>query len=253
MDAVNDQLVLIVGESTTGKSASLRNLGTVTDANGTVDLSGQKRWMFLNCESGKRLPFRNKFSSFTIVDPYQVYEAFDHINNNKDYDGVIIDTLTFLMDMFESKYIVGSANTMQGWANYNQYFKNLMQDKVASSDKAVIFLAHTREDLDEKKMEMKSSVPIKGALKGNGVEAYFSTVVAAKRVPIKELEAYGSDLLTITDHERELGYKHVFQTQITKTTTGERIRSPMGMFTKSQTYMDNDAALLLKHLHEYYN
>lgn len=245
-DNINDQLVLIVGESTTGKSASLRNLGG-------GDPALQKRWMYLNCEAGKRLPFKNKFDSYTVTDPYQVPEGFDVIQANPDYDGIIVDTLTFLMDMYESNYVIGSANTMQGWANYQQYFKMLMQDKVAKSDKAVLFLAHTREDLDEKKMEMKSSVPVKGALKNNGIEAYFSTVVAAKKVSIKELEKYQSDLLTITDDERELGYKHVFQTQITKTTTGERLRSPMGMFTKAQTYMDNCAALLLKHLHDYYN
>lgn len=245
-EIINDQLVLIVGESTTGKSASLRNLGE-------GDPEKQKRWMYLNCEAGKRLPFRNKFDNYTITDPYQVFEGFDVIQGNAAYDGLIVDTLTFLMDMYESNYVLGSANTMAGWSNYQQYFKQLMQDKVAKCDKAVLFLAHTREDLDEKKMEMKSSVPIKGALKNNGIEAYFSTVVAAKKVSIKELEKYGSDLLTITDMERELGYKHVFQTQITKTTTGERIRSPMGMFTPAQTYMDNDAALLLKHLHDYYN
>lgn len=245
-EGINDQLVLIVGESTSGKSASLRNLGE-------GDPEKQKRWMYLNCEAGKRLPFRNKFDSYTITDPYQVFEGFDVIQGNAAYDGIILDTLTFLMDMYESNYVLGSANTMAGWSNYQQFFKQLMQDKVAKCDKAVLFLAHTREDLDEKKMEMKSSVPIKGALKNNGIEAYFSTVVAAKKVAIKELEKYGSDLLTITDMERELGYKHVFQTQITKTTTGERIRSPMGMFTPAQTYMDNDAALLLKHLHDYYN
>jgi len=243
---INDQLVLIVGESTSGKSASLRNLGG-------GDPDKQKRWMFLNCEAGKRLPFRNKFDSYTVTDPYQVFEAMDMATNNPDYDGVIVDTLTFLMDMFESTYVIGSPNTMQAWGNYQQYFKNLMQDRVANCDKAVLFLAHTREDLDEKKMEMKSSVPIKGALKNNGIEAYFSTVVAAKKVSIKELEKYDSDLLEITDLERELGYKHVFQTQHTKTTTGERIRSPMGMFTVNQTYMDNDAAKLLQHLHDYYN
>lgn len=245
-EGINDQLVLIVGESTTGKSASLRNLGG-------GDPEKQKRWMYLNCEAGKRLPFRNKFDSYTVTDPYQIFEGFDAVQGNAAYDGLIVDTLTFLMDMYESNYVLGSANTMAGWSNYQQYFKQLMQDKVAKCDKAVLFLAHTREDLDEKKMEMKSSVPIKGALKNNGIEAYFSTVVAAKKVAIKELEKYGSDLLTITDMERELGYKHVFQTQITKTTTGERIRSPMGMFTPAQTYMDNDAALLLKHLHNYYN
>ncbi|MFA7188469.1 MAG: hypothetical protein WC117_00105 [Sphaerochaetaceae bacterium] len=81
----------------------------------------------------------------------------------------------------------------------------------------------------------------------------FTTVVAAKKVSIKELEKYSSNLLNITEEDRELGYKHVFQTRPTKTTTGERIRSPMGMFTRDQTYMDNDAQLLLDHLHEYYN
>lgn len=245
MTSINDQLVLVVGESTTGKSASLHNLGEGNPEK-------QKRWMYLNCEAGKRLPFRNKFDSYTITDPYQVFEGIDHINGNPDYDGAIIDTLTFLMDMFETQYVLSLANKMEGWSQYQQYFKILMQDKVAKSDKPIIILAHTREDLDEKKHELKSSVPIKGALKNNGIEAYFSTVVAAKKVTIKELEKYGSDLLTITDDERELGYKHVFQTQITKATTGERIRSPMGLFTKEQTYMDNDVALLLKHLHDYY-
>ena len=77
-------------------------------------------------------------------------------------------------------------------------------------------------------------------------------MVAAKKIAIKELEKYNSNLLTITDEDRELGYKHVFQTRITKATIGERIRSPMGMFDKSQTYMDNDAQLLLDHLHRFY-
>jgi hypothetical protein len=39
---------------------------------------------------------------------------------------------------------------------------------------------------------------------------------------------------------------------LTKSTIGERIRSPMGLFTRAQTFMDNDAGLLLKHLNEYY-
>lgn len=83
----------------------------------------------------------------------------------------------------------------------------------------------------------------------------FSTVVASKKVTLKELSdgGYASDLLHLTEQDEMLGYKHVFQTQLTKNTIGERIRSPMGMFTKEQTYMDNCAQLLLKHLHEYYN
>lgn len=127
-----------------------------------------------------------------------------------------------------------------------------MQEKVAASDKAVIFLAHTRADLDEKSMEMRVSVPVKGALKNNGVEAYFSTVVATKKESLKDLKPYASDLLHITEQDELLGFKYVFQTQLTKATIGERIRAPMGMFSREETFMDNNAGLLLEHLREYY-
>lgn len=241
-ESTNDQLVLISGESASGKSASLMNL------------RGGKRVMYLNCESGKRLPFRNNFTNLTITDPYQVYEAFEHAAGagKAEFDTIVIDTLTFLMDMFESLYVINSANTMAGWGEYQQFFKNLMQKYVASSDKSVIFLAHTRADLDEKSMSMLTSVPVKGALKNNGIEAYFSTVVSTKKVPIKKLEPYQSKLLNISEQDTLLGYKHVFQTQLTKETVGERIRSPMGMFTREESFMDNDAQLLLDHLNTYY-
>lgn len=239
---INEQLVLIVGYSTTGKSASLRNI------------RNQERWVYLNCEAGKRLPFRNKFNSITVTDPYEVWNYFDEaIANIDDVDGIIIDSMTFLMDMFETQYVLGSADTMKGWSNYQQFFKVLMQQKVPAFKKPVIIIAHVRDDLDEKNMEMKTAVPIKGALKNNGVEAYFTTVVAAKKVPVKELEKYGSKMLTITEEEKELGFKHVFQTRLTKQTTGERLRAPMGMFEKSETYTDNDAQILLDHLNEFYN
>ena len=239
---INDQLILISGESGTGKSMSLMNLSQ----------KDQSRVMYLNCESGKRLPFRNKFSTFTVTDPLQVYEGFTHANGNPDFDYIVVDTLTFLMDMYESVYVIPSTNTMAAWGAYAQFFKNLMQDYVASSDKSVIFLAHTRSDLDEKAMEMKTNVPIKGALKNNGLEAYFSTVVSTKKESLKDLENFKSELLHITEDDELIGYKHVFQTRLTKKTIGERIRSPMGLFTPQQTYMDNDANLLLDHMKTYY-
>lgn len=241
-EAINDQLVLISGESASGKSASLANL------------RGDKRVLYLNCESGKRLPFRNKFTSLTITDPYQIFEAFEHTAGDGagEFDTIVIDTLTFLMDMYESQYVIGSENTMQGWANYQQFFKELMQNHVANSPKAVVFLAHTRSEQDER-LQTHTAVPIKGALKNNGIEAYFSTVVSTKKVSLKDLEDYKNDMLNITEDDELLGYKHVFQTRLTKGTVGERIRSPMGMFSKAETFMDNDAQLLLDHLNSYYS
>ena len=239
----NDHLVLIAGESASGKSASLMNL------------KGGERVLYLNCESGKRLPFRNKFTTKVVTDPLQIIEAFEYLQTDgaDKFDTVVIDTLTFLMDMYESQYVLGAANTMQAWGEYQQYFKRLMQVLVPSVKQSVIILAHTRSDLDEKAMEMRTSVPIKGALKNNGVESYFSTVVSTKKIPITVLEDYQNELLDITEQDKLLGYKHVFQTQLTKQTVGERIRSPMGLFTREQTYMDNDAQLLIDHLHSYYS
>lgn len=237
---INEQLVLISGESATGKSASLRNI------------RNQEKWMFLNSEAGKKLPFKNKFDTYKITDPYQVHEAMDHLQTSDDHIGAIVDTLTFLMDMMESQYVLTAVNTQNAWGAFAQFFKVLMQEKVASANKPVLFLAHTRSELDEAAMEMKTAVPVKGALKNNGIEAYFSTVVSTKKVSLKELEAYKNDMLNITEEEEMLGYKHVFQTRLTKKTVGERIRSPMGMFTKEQTFIDNDAQLLLDHMHNYY-
>jgi hypothetical protein len=237
---MNDQLVLIGGESGSGKSASLQGI------------RDQQHWLYLNCEAGKRLPFKNQFQSHRIEDPYQVHEAFDYGTGRPDIHGIIIDTMTFMMDMLETMYVLPSTNTMAAWGNYGQFFKQLMQQKVVAFGKPVIILGHTRSDLDEKAMEMKTQVPIKGALKNNGVEAYFSTVVAAKKISLKDLEAYPNDLLTITEEDELLGYKHVFQTRLTKATVNERIRSPMGLFTREQTFMDNDAQRLLDHLHNFY-
>jgi hypothetical protein len=74
----------------------------------------------------------------------------------------------------------------------------------------------------------------------------------AKKLPISALEGYENDLLIITDRERKLEYKHVFQTMVTVDTVNTRISTPMGMFSDEETYIDNDIAVLLKRMDEYY-
>lgn len=239
---MNDQLVLISGESATGKSMSLSGL------------ENQEGVLYLNCEAGKRLPFQNKFKTHTITDPYQVFEAFEYARGKGagQYHTIVIDTVTFLMDMFESVHVLPSTNTMKAWGNYGQYFKELMQQQVATSELNVIFTGHTLSKLNEQTGIIETSVPVKGALKNQGVEAYFSTVVSTKKIPLRMLEPYANDMLNITEEDEILGYKHVFQTRLTKETVGERIRSPMGLFTREQTFIDNNAQALLNHLKNYY-
>ena len=217
MSELNTQLVLISGYSATGKSASLRNI------------RNQENWYYLGVEAGKQLPFKNSFKNLKIEDPYQVYEAFDYATEHPDEcEGIIIDSLTFLMDM-------------------------LMQDKVLKFGKPTVILAHTQDFIDDKTLETKTYVPIKGSLKANGIESYFTTIVSTKKMPLKDLEPYSNDMLTITEDEELLGFKYVFQTKLTKQTLGERIRSPMGMFKKEETYIDNDVQILLDHLKQYYS
>jgi hypothetical protein len=237
---VNDNLVLIAGKSSTGKSASL------------MGLENPEGVMYLNCESGKKLPFKAKFKQYVITDPLQVFEAFEAAENMPDVHTIVIDTLTYLMDMYESLYVYNSANTQKAWGDFAQYYKALMQNYVAKCTKNVIFLAHTSDSLNEAEMTMETKVPVKGSIKNNGIESYFSVVISTKKVPLKALRDYSSDLLNITPDEEALGFKYVFQTRLTKDTVGERMRGPLGLFETKETFIDNNAQLVLNRLHNYY-
>ena len=236
----NDHLVLLGGFSATGKSRSLKNLKDPTGV------------LYLNCESGKKLPFKSQFIEKVVTDPLQIPEAFDYAEGRANIHTIVIDSLTYLMDMYESLYVLKSANKMGAWGDFQQYFKEIMQQKVASSSKKVIFTAHVLDQYNEGEMQMDVRVPVKGALKNNGIESYFSVVIASKKMRIKDLEDYKNDLLTITPEEEMLGIKYVYQTRLTKGTIGERLRGPDDLFSQQETFINNDMQLVLDRLQEYY-
>lgn len=237
---VNDHLVLLCGKSATGKSASL------------MGLKNPEGVMYLNCEAGKKLPFNAKFKQFTITDPHQVIEAFEKAESMDGIHTIVVDSLTYLLDMYESNYVLNSANTMKAWGDFAQYFKTLMQQYVAKSTKNVIFTAHTSDSLNESEMIMETKVPVKGSLKNNGIESYFTVVLASKKLQLKSLKDYNSGLLTITPEEEALGFKYVFQCKLTKDTVNERLRGPLGLFSTKETYIDNNMQLVMDKLREYY-
>ena len=240
LEQINDNLVLIGGVSGAGKSACLRN---IKEQSGVI---------YLNCESGKKLPFRNKFISKTITDPYQVYEGFNWAETQPDIHTIVIDSASFLMDMFVSVHITGSADTRAQWQAYHEFFKNLMQQYVAKSTKNIIIITHIVEDVDEEKGIRTEAAVVQGGLAKKGMEAFFSLNVTARAMPIKELDKHPSEYLVITEEERDIGYKHVFQVRKTKETTGSRIRGPMGLFPNSTVYTDNDAQMLLDVVRDFY-
>ena len=231
---------MVVGESGSGKTASLR------------ELEDQPGVMFFNCESGKEIPFKNKFNEVVVDDPYIIFDALDEVRDDPDVHTIVIDSLTMLMEMFESVHVITAADTRKAWGDYAQFFKTLMQQYVATMDKRFIFIAHTESSLNNETGVMEVKVPVKGALAKISIEAYFSIIVAAKKVRVKELEKYENDMLEITPREENVGFKHVFQTLPTKATVGEKMRGPFDLWTDEQTYINNNAQWLLEYIDSYY-
>lgn len=241
--STNDHLLLVGGKSGAGKSMSL------------YEMRDNPGVLYLNCEAGKKLPFKHKFIEKVLTDPLQIYQAFDWAEDHPEVTDIVIDTWTFLNEMYESLYIIGAADGRAAWGAFGQFVKTLMQQKVAASTKRVTFLAHTADKYNEGEMLMESAVPVKGAMKNQGLESFFSVVVTARKMKIKDLEEFAipeNKLLVITDRERNLGFKHVFQTQVTKETTSDRIRGPFGMWADCETYIDNSVAKVMQRLDEYY-
>ncbi len=241
----NPNSVLICGESGAGKSFSL------------INLRNQEGVLYINCEGGKPLPFKNKFKRITIDDPEEIFDIFEQINEDTTgrYHTIVIDTISFMMNRYETVHVLNSANTMAAWGEYAQFFPKLVYDYVAKAKPFVIMLGHLDALLNEETGKINFMVPVKGSLKKNGLEAYFTTVINCKKLSIKDImkDAEETKLLTITDRDKDLGYKHVFQTRTVKATVGDRVRSPFGLFSDEETYIDNDAQVVVDQLQNYYS
>lgn len=238
----NHNIVLIVGKSTTGKSTSL------------MDLKNPEGVMYLNCEANKELPFPHKFRSYTITDPLQVFEAFDAAEQDPTIHTIVVDSLTFLMDMFETQYVLTATDTRAAWGEYSQFYNALTQQKMANSTKRIAVIAHTSDVLNESENVREVRVKVKGAIMNKGVEAAFTTIVSTKRMPLEKLEGYENDLLEPVGegYTDDYGYRHVFQTNPTKETVAEQIRSPLKMFARKETFIDNNLESVFTRLEQYY-
>jgi hypothetical protein len=239
---MSKRVICIVGEPAMGKSASLRTL------------ANQERILYLNCEANKDLPFAHKFKMVNITDPYQVLDEIAKAEEDGDIDTVVIESITMLMEMFESVHINNAKDTRAAWGEYSQFFKNLMQQYVGPSPLSFIFTAHIENELNEETGQHEMRIPVKGALKKVGIAAFFTVIVQAKRMTIKKIEKYKKDneLLDVSKRDESLGYKYVFQTQTTKETIGDCIRGPFEMFEIQESFMDNDAQALLDVVDDFY-
>lgn len=111
---------MIAGVSGSGKSASLRNLAP------------QEGVLYLNAEATKPLPFANKFKQPSkALKATQFLQVFAAAEKDPNVHTIVIDTVSFLMDMFESQEVLTATNTQNAWGLYQQFYKELQQIHIA--------------------------------------------------------------------------------------------------------------------------
>lgn len=235
----NKNIVLVMGKPNTGKSTSL------------MKMKNQDKFVYLNTDL-KELPFKSRFlANVEVSDAYDVISYVQQIEQNPNAEGAVLDTLTFLMSMYERQYVTNSTNTQAAWGAYGNFYKEFIHAiKAGTKDYAI--LAHEDTVLNEQTMLMDTRIPIKGAVGKIGVEADFTTILSTKQIPIKKLDGFENDLLHITDEEKEDGFKHVFCTRVTKESVGEKMRSAMGLWSRKELYIDNDLDQVFDRLKDYY-
>lgn len=237
--AQNKNIVLIMGKPNTGKSTSLMNL------------HNQEKMVYLNTDL-KELPFKSRFlKNVEVADAMDVLAYITEIERNEQVEGAVLDTLTFLMTLYERQYVSNAANGQKAWGDYGNFYKEFIH-AIKSGSKDYAIMAHEDTVLNEQSMQMETRIPIKGAVGKIGVEADFTTILSTKQMPIKKLEGIENALLHITDAEREDGFKYVFCTRVTKESIGEKMRSAIGLWSRNELYIDNDLNQVFTRLREYY-
>jgi len=152
-----------MGRPNMGKSASLQNL------------ENQNKLVYLNTDL-KELPFKDSFAkNVEVVNAIDALAYIDEIEANPDMDGVILDTITFLMNMYERQYVASSNDTQKAWGQYGNFYREMMH-KIKSGTKNYFVLAHEMTELNEQTMQMESKVPVKGAVGKIGVN-YSSSAI----------------------------------------------------------------------------
>lgn len=247
-------LILLSGESAAGKSMSLRNLRNPEGV------------MYISTEVNKPLPFKDNFMKpkQPLTDPKSLLQWIPQIDAKPEIHTVVLDSLTFLMNMFETKYVLTKTtvtkngvvkDTLAGWSDYSEYFKTLFLDLIAKSPKNWIIISHNeKEQLPSGQLSYKAI--IKGSISKQTVESYFSLVFYARRIALEEVDKLNvppnPKYFKITPREQQFGTKHIIQCDITEEFANSKIRNPFGCFDESEVFFDNDIQLVMDKLNEYY-
>lgn len=234
----NKNVVLVMGVPSSGKTTSL------------MAMPNQNKIVYMNADM-KELPFQSKLREVLLPNPKTVLKAIKQIEASNEINIGVLDTITFLMNNYERLFVVKSSDTQKAWGAYANFYREVIHN-IKSGTKDYAIFAHQADMMNDKERVIETKVPVKGAVGRLGVEADFTTIIGVKRVPLTLLDEIENDLLTITDENKEDGFKYVFQTRLTNETVGERIRSSYGLWQRNELFIDNDLNKVFTRLHKYY-
>ena len=220
--AENKKMILIVGGTGTGKTTSLRNLDKSKTA--YIDFD------------------RKAIKAFRDMDTFREWVKIDYTDHllpglagleaDPECDTIIIDTLSFALDMFVAQHVDTAADSRAAWGDYKRWYKEVIH-LAKSSSKTYIFLTHDKSVFNEAAMETKTVAYAQGSIAGM-IEADFALVAYAHKYVDETtgLPAFG------------------FLVGPTKDTIALSAKSPMGMFD-TPLIPDNDVNILIKAADEY--
>lgn len=245
----SDNALLVVGDPGSGKSSSMLHLDQPSTA-------------YFSFEGNKRLPYRHNFKYIRIKNILDTYSLLQKAIDAPTINTIVFDTISAMMDMYETQVIVNSADTRTAWGDYAQFWRTLVYSYFAQTDKNIICLGHQKIITLDNGTNVKR-VPVKGSLAGSGLEMYFTLITLATKVPISIFAEqnddgslkYENDLLTISEREKGMGTKYVYQTLPTANDQLTAIRSleqpDRFMWDINETFIDNNVMHYITRTNEY--
>lgn len=210
--------ILIIGESGTGKSASMRNLNPEECAVINV--------------MNKTLPFKSakKFPAISADNYKSIVDALERLSQNQTKKIIIIDDFQYLMANAWMRSLLAPKTKDSEFQKYKEIgftaWDIIMKAKALPNDKTVFFLSHSETDETG-----KSQCKTIGKLLNEKVciEGMFTVV-----------------LNTEVHTDKPINNRYFFQTQNTGRNTS---KSPMGMFESE--LIPNDLSLVIQSIKNY--